>query len=102
MAIAGSASDRIERWLITIVSVLCMAIPFEIWLIAFWYMQPEGFWQKFFLVGGGIVVLGAFQVILFFLWLFVGLPAIWEGYKRARREQKFREEQRRRERERNG
>jgi len=59
----------------TIFAVLAF-IPFWFYLLIWHFTKPEGFWQKIVLVGAGLVVLGAIQII--FIVVFVALSlVIW-------------------------
>lgn len=55
-------------------SLLALAIaliPTWVFLIIKAAVNPEGFWQKFAVYGAGFYVLGAVQLALFFMFLFV-------------------------------
>jgi len=62
--------------LLTFSSLILALTPTWIWLLAGSLLSPQGFWQRVFLAGIGIWILGGVQLILVIMWL--GLyAAIW-------------------------
>jgi len=56
------------------ISVLCF-IPTGIFLLAYFLLSPQGFWQKFVVFGGGVWFLGIFQFVglIFFTIFWIGI-----------------------------
>jgi len=53
----------LSRLISTIIVLAVALVPLWLWLLVFRFADPHGFWQKIFLVGAGLYVLGAAQVI---------------------------------------
>jgi polyferredoxin len=66
----------IKSALTLVLAFLCF-IPLEIWLLAMYFLQPEGFWPKFFMIGAGLWFGGVLQFGLFCLFIALLFP-IWE------------------------
>ncbi len=60
-----------------IVTALCL-IPFWLYLVVRWLLEPDGFLAEFLVLGLGVYVLGGIQFFLIILW-FVFLLSIWAG-----------------------
>jgi len=65
------------QWLFTIGAILVALWPVWLFLLAKHMLAPEGFWQKFVVLGAGVWCLGFIQVVMVVL-LFVFLAAIWD------------------------
>jgi hypothetical protein len=61
--------QRVSQWGWGIGSFLVCLFPFWIWLAIFHFVGPVGFWQKFVIVGGGLVLLGGLQIVMLLFWL---------------------------------
>ena len=59
---------ELVRWFCYVVTTVLGFLPTELWLLANHFVNPNGFWQKFAMVGGGFVVLGGIQLVLFVAW----------------------------------
>ena len=62
-------------WNSFFITLICY-IPLWIYLLFRLILNPDGFWQNFFLVGMGVYFLGSLQAVLFLLWLYLML-LIW-------------------------
>jgi hypothetical protein len=58
------------KMLLGFISLLIAGIPTWLWLGFNHFAQPQGFWQKFALMGAGIWFLGGVQLTLAICWLF--------------------------------
>lgn len=52
------------------VTLLC-GIPTELYLIVRWLLNPEGLLAELLVLGLGLYVLGALQLVLLVVWLFL-------------------------------
>ena len=56
-------SNGFIRSVIQFVIFVAMLIPFDIGLIVYLLLRPSGFWERFAIIAGWIVVLGWLQLI---------------------------------------
>ena len=74
----SSLEDFLTRWIFTIVSAIVAAIPIWVYLVAKTILNPQGFWQNFFLLSGGLFILGGLQIILLILFIIFLFQVIWD------------------------
>jgi hypothetical protein len=68
----------IQKWLLTIGTILVMSIPADLFFIIKGSLNPEGFWQNFAVWVGGIAVFGAAQIWFVVLGLGFLVTVIWK------------------------
>ncbi len=61
----------------SVLILVLMFLPSELWLILRYFLSPEGFWQNFVVFGLGVWILGGFQFVGLILGG-VSLYAIWK------------------------
>ena len=61
--------DGLIKFGICFVAFWVAGIPTWLWLLIYKFVTPEGFWEKFALVGGGLWVFGSLQLVLFMCFL---------------------------------
>ena len=66
-----------KRVLFSLIVFAIATIPFDLFLLARLFFQPEGFWQNIALTGLGIAVLGGLQVLFLILFLIITVT-IWK------------------------
>jgi hypothetical protein len=69
-------SDFLAKWMLTILGFIFCGLPTWIMLFAKYFLNPEGFWQKFALYGIGVWLLGTqlfflilYSIVLFKIWV---------------------------------
>jgi len=62
--------------LITVAGTAVAAIPTLLFLGMRGFLSPEGFFQEFFVLGIGIWIFGAWQLLFFILWV-IGMFFTW-------------------------
>ena len=88
MKSAGDRAKRLKRsvanWTLTIVKLTLTIVSLAVALLPFWVflltkhlLNPQGFWEKFAVFAGGIVVGGGFQLFLLIIWLIFLVKAVW-------------------------
>lgn len=68
--------DVLINLLLTVLAAAIGGLPFWSYLFMRSMLTPQGFWQNFFLLGFGLYVLGAAQIV-FLILFFVALYVIW-------------------------
>jgi hypothetical protein len=57
----------LKTFLFLLATVFCF-VPAELWVAIYKFASPVGFWEKFAITGGGILIFGSAQFILFIVW----------------------------------
>lgn len=73
-----SKRNKLAAWIVSLLGLTVGLIPFWVWLTIYNLASPEGFWQKAFLFGGGLFLLGGAQVVMLVL-TFVFIWGVWEA-----------------------
>ncbi|HPT26293.1 MAG TPA: hypothetical protein PLZ95_07720 [Bryobacteraceae bacterium] len=65
-----------RKWRLTVVAFAVASIPTWLWLFIYFTVKPQSFWEKFAVLGVGVVVLGGLQFALALM--FVGFMfTVW-------------------------